>query len=155
MQKNSKIFVAGHRGMVGSAIVKDLKNNGFNNIVCRTSSELNLIDQQAVALFFETEKPEYVFLAAAKVGGIVANNTYRADFIYENILIQSNVIHQSYLNNVKKLLFLGSTCIYPKMAPQPLKEEYLLTGLLEETNEPYAIAKIAGITPDKFTLIGI
>lgn len=145
MQKNSKIFVAGHRGMVGSAIVKDLKNNGFNNIVCRTSSELNLIDQQAVALFFETEKPEYVFLAAAKVGGIVANNTYRADFIYENILIQSNVIHQSYLNNVKKLLFLGSTCIYPKMAPQPLKEEYLLTGLLEETNEPYAIAKIAGI----------
>ena len=145
MQKNSKIFVAGHRGMVGSAIVKDLKNNGFNNIVCRTSSELNLIDQQAVALFFETEKPEYVFLAAAKVGGIVANNTYRADFIYENILIQSNVIHQSYLNNVKKLLFLGSTCIYPKMAPQPLKEEYLLTGLLEETNEPYANAKIAGI----------
>ena len=145
MQKNSKIFVAGHRGMVGSAIVKDLKNNGFNNIVCRTSSELNLIDQQAVALFFETEKPEYVFLAAAKVGGIVANNTYRADFIYENILIQSNVIHQSYLNNVKKLLFLGSTCIYPKMAPQPLKEEYLLTGLLEETNEPYAIEKIAGI----------
>jgi len=145
MEKNSKIFVAGHRGMVGSAIVKDLKNNGFNNIVCRTSSELNLIDQQAVALFFESEKPEYVFLAAAKVGGIVANNTYRADFIYENILIQSNVIHQSYLNNVKKLLFLGSTCIYPKMAPQPLKEEYLLTGLLEETNEPYAIAKIAGI----------
>ena len=145
MQKNSKIFVAGHRGMVGSAIVKDLKNNGFNNIVCRTSSELNLIDQQAVALFFETEKPEYVFLAAAKVGGIVANNTYRADFIYENILIQSNVIHQSYLNNVKKLLFLGSTCIYPKMAPQPLKEAYLLTGHLEETNEPYAIAKIAGI----------
>lgn len=145
MQKNSKIFVAGHRGMVGSAIVKDLKNNGFNNIVCRTSSELNLIDQQAVALFFETEKPEYVFLAAAKVGGIIANNTYRADFIYENILIQSNVIHQSYLNNVKKLLFLGSTCIYPKLAPQPLKEDYLLTGLLEETNEPYAIAKIAGI----------
>ena len=145
MQKNSKIFVAGHRGMVGSAIVKDLKNNGFNNIVCRTSSELNLIDQQAVALFFETEKPEYVFLAAAKVGGIVANNTYRADFIYENILIQCNVIHQSYPNNVKKLLFLGTTCIYPKMAPQPLKEEYLLTGLLEETNEPYAIAKIAGI----------
>lgn len=145
MEKNSKIFVAGHRGMVGSAIVKDLKNNGFNNIVCRTSSELNLIDQQAVALFFESEKPDYVFLAAAKVGGIVANNTYRADFIYENILIQSNVIHQSYLHNVKKLLFLGSTCIYPKMAPQPLKEEYLLTGPLEETNEPYAIAKIAGI----------
>lgn len=145
MQKNSKIFVAGHRGMVGSAIVKDLTTNGFTNIICRTSSELNLIDQQDVASFFESEKPEYVFLAAAKVGGIIANNTYRADFIYENILIQSNVIHQSYLNNVKKLLFLGSTCIYPKMAPQPLKEEYLLTGLLEDTNEPYAIAKIAGI----------
>lgn len=145
MHKNSKIFVAGHRGMVGSAIVNDLLANGFTNIVCKTSSELNLIDQQAVAAFFEKEKPEYVFLAAAKVGGIIANNTYRADFIYENILIQSNVIHQSYLHNVKKLLFLGSTCIYPKMAPQPLKEEYLLTGLLEETNEPYAIAKIAGI----------
>lgn len=145
MHKNSKIYVAGHRGMVGSAIVNDLLANGFTNIVCKTSSELNLIDQQAVAAFFEKEKPEYVFLAAAKVGGIIANNTYRADFIYENILIQSNVIHQSYLHNVKKLLFLGSTCIYPKMAPQPLKEEYLLTGLLEETNEPYAIAKIAGI----------
>jgi GDP-L-fucose synthase len=145
MQLNSKIFVAGHRGMVGSAIVKDLEDKGFNNIVTRTSSELNLIDQMAVAHFFESEKPEYVFLAAAKVGGIVANNLYKADFIYENILIQSNVIHQSYQTGVKKLLFLGSTCIYPKLAPQPLKEEYLLTGLLEETNEPYAIAKIAGI----------
>ena len=145
MQINSKIYVAGHRGMVGSAIVKDLTNKGFTNIITRTSSELNLINQQDVADFFEKEKPEYVFLAAAKVGGIVANNTLRADFIYENILIQSNVIHQSYKNGVKKLLFLGSTCIYPKLAPQPLKEEYLLTGLLEETNEPYAIAKIAGI----------
>ena len=145
MQLNSKIFVAGHRGMVGSAIVKDLESKGFNNIVTRTSGELNLIDQNAVADFFEAEKPEYVFLAAAKVGGIVANNIYKADFIYENILIQSNVIHQSYKSGVKKLLFLGSTCIYPKLAPQPLKEEYLLTGLLEETNEPYAIAKIAGI----------
>lgn len=145
MQLNSKIFVAGHRGMVGSAIVKDLTNKGFNNIITRTSTELNLIDQKAVADFFESEKPEFVFLAAAKVGGIVANNSYKADFIYENILIQSNVIHQSYKAGVKKLLFLGSTCIYPKLAPQPLKEEYLLTGLLEETNEPYAIAKIAGI----------
>ena len=145
MQFNSKIYVAGHRGMVGSAIVKDLENKGFTNILCRTSSELNLIDQKAVAEFFESEKPEYVFLAAAKVGGIVANELYKADFIYENILIQSNVIHQCYKNKVKKLLFLGSTCIYPKLAPQPLKEEYLLTGLLEETNESYAIAKIAGI----------
>lgn len=145
MQFNSKIYVAGHRGMVGSAIVKDLKSKGFTNIITRTSSELNLIDQKEVASFFEIEKPEYVFLAAAKVGGIIANNTYKADFIYENILIQSNVIHQSYKTGVKKLLFLGSTCIYPKLAPQPLKEEYLLTGLLEETNEPYAIAKIAGI----------
>jgi GDP-L-fucose synthase len=145
MQPNSKIYVAGHRGMVGSAIVKDLKERGFTNIVTRTSTELNLIDQKAVADFFELEKPEYVFLAAAKVGGIVANNLYKADFIYQNILIQSNVIHQSYKADVKKLLFLGSTCIYPKLAPQPLKEEYLLTGLLEETNEPYAIAKIAGI----------
>ena len=145
MEKKSKIFVAGHRGMVGSAIVKDLENQGYTNIIYKTSTELNLIDQQAVRSFFESEKPEYVFLAAAKVGGIIANNTYRADFIYENILIQSNVIHQSYLNNVKKLLFLGYTCIYPKLAPQPLKEDYLLTGLLEETNEPYAIAKIAGI----------
>ena len=145
MQLDSKIYVAGHRGMVGSAIVKDLQERGYTNIVTRTSVELNLIDQKAVADFFEAEKPEYVFLAAAKVGGIVANNIYKADFIYQNILIQSNVIHQSYKMNVKKLLFLGSTCIYPKDAPQPLREEYLLTGLLEETNEPYAIAKIAGI----------
>jgi GDP-L-fucose synthase len=145
MVLDSKIFVAGHRGMVGSAIVKNLQQKGFNNIVTRTSSELNLINQQDVADFFATEKPEYVFLAAAKVGGIVANATYKADFIYENILIQSNVIHESYKNKVKKLLFLGSTCIYPKMAPQPMKEDYLLTGLLEESNDAYAIAKIAGI----------
>jgi GDP-L-fucose synthase len=145
MQLNSKIYVAGHRGMVGSAIVANLVNKGYTNIITRTSSELDLINQQNVAHFFETEKPEYVFSAAAKVGGIVANNTYRADFIYENLMIQNNVIHQSYLNGVKKLMFLGSSCIYPKLAPQPLKEEYLLTGLLEETNEPYAIAKIAGI----------
>jgi len=145
MESNSKIFVAGHRGMVGSAIVKDLQSRGFNNIVTRTSTELNLIDQKAVSDFFDKEKPEYVFLAAAKVGGIVANNTYRADFLYENIMIQSNVIHESYNTGVKKLLFLGSTCIYPKLAPQPLREDYLLTGLLEETNEPYAIAKISGI----------
>jgi len=137
--------VAGHRGMVGSAIVRDLQERGFTNIVTRTSTELNLIDQKAVADFFEAEKPEYVFLAAAKVGGIVANNQYKADFIYQNIMIQSNVIHQSYKMDVKKLMFLGSTCIYPKLAPQPLKEEYLLTGLLEETNDAYAIAKIAGI----------
>jgi len=145
MELNSKIYVAGHRGMVGSAIVENLKNRGFNNIITRTSSELNLINQKEVADFFKEEKPEYVFLAAAKVGGIEANNTYRADFIYENILIQSNVIHQSYVNKVKKLMFLGSSCIYPKLAPQPLKESYLLTGLLEPTNEPYAIAKISGI----------
>lgn len=145
MNKTSKIYVAGHRGMVGSAIVRKLQQEGFTNIVTRTSKELNLSDQQAVAGFFAGEKPEFVFLAAAKVGGIVANNTYRAEFIYENLMIQNNVIHHSYLNGVKKLLFLGSSCIYPKMAPQPLKEEYLLTGLLEPTNEPYAIAKIAGI----------
>lgn len=145
MHQNSKIFVAGHRGMVGSAIVSDLKSKGYTNIITRTSSELNLINQQEVINFFEQEKPEYVFLAAAKVGGIIANKTYRADFIYENILIQSNVIHQSYKVGVKKLMFLGSTCIYPKLALQPLKEEYLLTGILEETNEPYAIAKISGI----------
>jgi len=145
MELQSKIYVAGHRGMVGSAIVANLEKKGFTNIVTRTSSELNLINQLDVARFFEEEKPEYVFLAAAKVGGIVANNTYRADFIYENMMIQNNVIHQSHVNNVKKLLFLGSSCIYPKLAPQPLKEEALLTGLLEETNEPYAIAKIAGI----------
>lgn len=145
MQKESKIYIAGHRGMVGSAIHRKLKSEGFTNFIFRTSSELDLRNQQEVADFFVKEKPEYVFLAAAKVGGIVANNTYRADFIYENIMIQSNVIHHSYLNGVKKLLFLGSSCIYPKMAPQPLKEDYLLTGLLESTNEPYAIAKIAGI----------
>jgi GDP-L-fucose synthase len=145
MELNSKIFVAGHRGMVGSAILANLKSKGFQNIVVRTSSELNLINQEDVAEFFQKEQPEYVFLAAAKVGGIIANSTYKADFIYENLMIQNNVIHQSYKHGVKKLMFLGSSCIYPKMAPQPMKEEYLLTGLLEETNEPYAIAKIAGI----------
>lgn len=145
MNKNSKIYVAGHKGMVGSAIIRRLQKDGFTNIVTRTSKELDLRNQSQVADFFAKEKPEYVFLAAAKVGGIVANNTYRADFIYENIMIQSNIIHNSHLNKVQKLLFLGSSCIYPKMAPQPLKEEYLLTGLLEKTNEPYAIAKIAGI----------
>lgn len=145
MEKNAKIYVAGHRGMVGSAIYRQLQKEGFTNIITRTSAELDLRNQQAVADFFTAEKPDYVFLAAAKVGGIVANNTYRADFLYDNLSIQNNVIHQSYLNRVKKLMFLGSSCIYPKMAPQPLKEEYLLTGLLEPTNEPYAIAKIAGI----------
>lgn len=145
MEKNSKIFVAGHRGMVGSAIYRKLQKEGYQNLITRSSKELDLRDQQAVADFFAQEKPEYVFLAAAKVGGIVANNTYRADFLYENLAIQNNVIHQSYLNGVKKLMFLGSSCIYPKLAPQPLKEDYLLTGLLEPTNEPYAIAKIAGI----------
>lgn len=145
MEKASKIYIAGHRGMVGSSILRALKAKGYSNFLLKTSAELDLRNQQAVADFFTVEKPDYVFLAAAKVGGIVANNTYRADFIYENIMIQSNVIHQAYLNGVKKLLFLGSSCIYPKLAPQPLKEEYLLTGLLEPTNEPYAIAKIAGI----------
>lgn len=145
MNKDAKIYVAGHRGMVGSAIVRRLQKDGFTNIVTRTSKELDLRNQQAVADFFATEKPQFVFLAAAKVGGIVANNTYRADFIYENMMIQSNVIHHAYLNKVEKLMFLGSSCIYPKLAPQPLREEYLLTGLLEPTNEPYAIAKIAGI----------
>jgi len=145
MNLDSKIYIAGHRGMVGSAIMRNLQSKGYKNIVTRSSKELDLRQQQAVQQFFETEKPEYVFLAAAKVGGIQANNIYRADFIYENLMIQNNVIHQSYLSGVKKLMFLGSSCIYPKMAPQPLKEEYLLTGLLEETNEPYAIAKIAGI----------
>jgi GDP-L-fucose synthase len=145
MEKSSKIYIAGHRGMVGSSILRALQAKGYYNFVLRTSAELDLRNQQAVADFFAVEKPDFVFLAAAKVGGIVANNTYRADFIYENMMIQSNVIHQSYQNNVKKLLFLGSSCIYPKLAPQPLKEEYLLTGLLEPTNEPYAIAKIAGI----------
>lgn len=145
MEKSSKIYIAGHRGMVGSSILRALKAKGYSNFVLKTSAELDLRNQLAVADFFAFEKPDYVFLAAAKVGGIVANNTYRADFIYENMMIQSNVIHQAYLNGVKKLLFLGSSCIYPKLAPQPLKEEYLLTGLLEPTNEPYAIAKIAGI----------
>lgn len=145
MEKNAKVYVAGHRGMVGSAIYRKLQKEGFTNLVTRTSDELDLRNQQAVAAFFLAEKPDYVFLAAAKVGGIMANNIYRADFLYENLSIQNNVIHQSYVNGVKKLMFLGSSCIYPKLAPQPLKEEYLLTGLLEETNEPYAIAKIAGI----------
>ena len=145
MNKNDKIYVAGHRGMVGSAIIRALKNQGFNNLVFRTSAQLNLTRQNEVDFFFEQEKPDYVFLAAAKVGGIVANNTYRADFLYQNLQIQNNVIHSAYKNKVKKLMFLGSSCIYPKLAPQPLKEEYLLTGLLENTNEPYAIAKIAGI----------
>ncbi|WP_045972692.1 GDP-L-fucose synthase [Flavobacterium sp. 316] len=145
MDKNSKIFVAGHKGLVGSAIVKKLESEGFKNIIKYSHSELDLVDTLAVKNFFEIEKPDYVFLAAAKVGGIIANNVYRAEFIYENLMIQNNVIHQSYVNGVKKLLFLGSTCIYPKHAPQPLKEEYLLTDTLEYTNEPYAIAKIAGI----------
>lgn len=145
MNKQDKIYIAGHRGMVGSAILRNLEAAGYTNFVLRTSNELDLRNQQAVADFFAAEKPDYVFLAAAKVGGIIANNTYRADFIYENMMIQSNVIHQAYVHQVKKLLFLGSSCIYPKMAPQPLKEDYLLTGLLEPTNEPYAIAKIAGI----------
>ncbi len=145
MNKDAKIYVAGHRGLVGSAIVKNLEGKGYTNIIARTHHELDLLDQQAVAGFFELEKPEYVILAAAKVGGIVANNTYRAEFIYENIQIQNNVIHQAYKNGVKKLLFLGSTCIYPKDAPQPMSEDALLTSPLEYTNEPYAIAKIAGI----------
>lgn len=145
MNQNSKIYIAGHRGMVGSAILRNLTSNGFHNIITRTSDELDLTDQKNVQTFFETEKPEYVFLAAAKVGGIHANNTYRADFLYRNLMIEANVIHQSYIQGVKKLLFLGSSCIYPKLAPQPLKEEYLLSGFLEQTNEPYAIAKIAGI----------
>ena len=145
MEKNSKIYIAGHRGMVGSAIYRKLQKEGYTNIIIRSSTELDLRIQNDVAEFFEQEKPEYVFLAAAKVGGIVANNTYRADFLYENLQIQNNIIHSSYLNGVKKLMFLGSSCIYPKLAPQPLKEDYLLTGLLEPTNEPYAIAKIAGI----------
>ena len=147
MNKSAKIYVAGHRGMVGSAIVRRLKSEGFDNIVVRTSKELDLRSQEAVAAFFEAEKPEYVFLAAAKVGGIVANNTYRADFLYDNLAIQMNVIHQAYVHKVEKLLFLGSSCIYPKFAPQPMKEDDLLTGTLEPTNEPYAIAKISGIKP--------
>lgn len=145
MNKSDKIYVAGHRGMVGSAIVRNLQSKGFLNLILKTSSELDLRDQNATATFFSEEKPDYVFLAAAKVGGIVANNSYRAEFIYENLSIQNHVIHQSYLSGVKKLMFLGSSCIYPKLAPQPLKESYLLTGELEPTNEPYAIAKIAGI----------
>jgi GDP-L-fucose synthase len=145
MNKEAKIYIAGHRGMVGSAIHRKLTSLGYSNIVTRTSAELDLRIQERVNEFFEAERPAYVFLAAAKVGGILANNTYRADFIYENIMIQSNIIHSSYATGVKKLMFLGSSCIYPKLAPQPLKEDYLLTGLLEPTNEPYAIAKIAGI----------
>ncbi|WP_148630770.1 GDP-L-fucose synthase [Bacillus sp. E214] len=145
MNKDSKIYVAGHRGLVGSAIVRKLEEQGYTNLVYRTSKELDLRDKYAVDTFFAEEKPDYVFLAAAKVGGIVANNEYPVDFIRDNLLIQTNIIDAAYRNNVTKLLFLGSTCIYPKMAPQPLKEEYLLTGELEPTNEPYAIAKIAGI----------
>ncbi|NQV53437.1 MAG: GDP-L-fucose synthase [Flavobacteriales bacterium] len=145
MQKESKIYVAGHRGMVGSAIVRRLQSDGYNNIVTRTSAELDLRNQAAVQSFFAAEQPEYVFMSAAKVGGIVANNTYRADFIYDNLMIEANVIRASHDFDVKKMLFLGSSCIYPKLAPQPLKEEYLLEGYLEPTNEPYAIAKIAGI----------
>ena len=145
MEQNAKIYIAGHRGMVGSAITRYLSANGYQNLLLKTSSELDLRNQQAVNDFFDAEKPDYVFLAAAKVGGIMANNTFRADFLYENLQIQNNVIHASYQHHVKKLMFLGSSCIYPKLAPQPLKEDYLLTGLLEETNEPYAIAKITGI----------
>jgi GDP-L-fucose synthase len=145
LEKQSKIYVAGHRGMVGSAIVRKLTSLGYTNLLTRTSTELDLRNQQQVADFFDVEKPDFIFLAAAKVGGIVANNTYRADFLYENLAIQNNIIHGSYLNKVKKLMFLGSSCIYPKLAPQPLKESYLLSGYLEPTNEPYAIAKIAGI----------
>ncbi|WP_290794786.1 GDP-L-fucose synthase [Flavihumibacter sp. UBA7668] len=145
MNLNSKIYIAGHRGMVGSAIMRRLQAAGFTNFITRTSAQLDLRNQQAVADFFAAEKPDYVFLAAAKVGGIHANNTFRGEFLYDNLMIQNNIIHSSYQQGVKKLLFLGSSCIYPKMAPQPLKEEYLLTGELEPTNEPYAIAKIAGI----------
>jgi len=145
MKKNSKIYVAGHRGLAGSAIVRKLKKEGFENLILKTSSELDLRDQKAVKDFFEKEKPEYVFLAAAKVGGINANNVYPAEFIYDNLCIQNNVIHQSYKTGVKKLLFLGSSCIYPKNAPQPIKEEYFLSGYLEPTNDAYAVAKIAGI----------
>ncbi|MEG9320817.1 GDP-L-fucose synthase [Fusobacterium varium] len=150
MEKNSKIYVAGHRGLVGSAIVRNLKERGFTNLLVRTHKELDLKRQEDVKEFFEQEKPEYVFLAAAKVGGIHANSTYPAEFIYDNLMIESNIIHSSYKNKVKKLLFLGSSCIYPKFAEQPIKEEYLLTGELEETNEAYAIAKITGIELCKF-----
>ena len=145
MNKNDKIFIAGHRGLVGSAILKNLKQRGFSNFITKTHKELDLTNQQETAAFFKEEKPDYVFLAAAKVGGIVANSTYRADFMYHNLMIQNNVIHESYVAGVKKLLFLGSTCIYPKNAAQPIKEDSLLTDILEYTNEPYAIAKIAGI----------
>jgi len=145
VNKADKIYVAGHRGMVGSAIKRALEMNGFVNLICRTSAEINLMDQQMVAAFFKTEKPNYVFLTAAKVGGMQANDTYSADFLYENLMIQNNVIHNAYVHGVKKLCFLGSSCIYPKLAPQPIKEEHLLSGSLEPTNEAYAIAKIAGI----------
>jgi GDP-L-fucose synthase len=145
MEQTAKIYIAGHRGMVGSGLERKLRKEGYNNIITRTSIELDLRNQKPVNDFFEKEKPAYVILAAAKVGGIYANNTYRADFIYDNLMIEANIIHAAYLNNVTKLLFLGSSCIYPKMAPQPLKEEYLLSGYLEPTNQPYAIAKIAGI----------
>lgn len=150
MEKNAKIYVAGHRGLVGSAIMRCLQNNGYQNIIVRTHKELDLRNQAQVNQFFETEKPEYVFLAAAKVGGILANNTYPADFSYDNLMISANVIHAAYQYQVKKLLFLGSSCIYPKMAPQPIKEEYLLTGALEPTNEGYALAKISGMQMCKF-----
>ena len=145
MEQTAKIYIAGHRGMVGSGLERKLRKEGYNNIVTRTSAELDLRNQQAVKEFFEKEKPAYVILAAAKVGGIHANNTYKAEFIYDNLMIEANIIHAAYLNKVTKLLFLGSSCIYPKLAPQPLKEEYLLSGYLESTNQPYAIAKIAGI----------
>lgn len=145
MEPKAKIYVAGHRGMVGSAIVRKLQAEGFDNLLLRTSTELDLRNQEAVDRFFREHKPDYVFLAAARVGGIVANNTYRAEFLYDNLMIESNIIHAAYQHSVTKLLFLGSSCIYPKLAPQPLKEEYLLTGTLEQTNEPYAIAKIAGL----------
>jgi GDP-L-fucose synthase len=145
MKTNSKIYIAGHRGMVGSAILRNLQKKGYSNFILKSSQELDLRNQADVSSFFELEKPEFVFLAAAKVGGIQANNIYRADFLYDNLMIQNNIIHASFENNVSKLLFLGSSCIYPKLAPQPLKEEYLLSGYLEDTNEPYAIAKIAGI----------
>ncbi len=145
MQKQDKIYIAGHRGMVGSAILRALEKEGYKHLIVRSSAELDLRDQLAVRHFFAAEKPDYVFLAAAKVGGIMANNTYRAEFLYDNLVLEANVIHEAYAHGVKKLMFLGSSCIYPKLAPQPLKESYLLTGLLEETNEPYAIAKIAGI----------
>jgi len=145
MEKHDKIYIAGHRGMVGSSIVRHLEKNGYSNLITRTSIELDLRDQQLVEKFFSSEKPDYVFLAAAKVGGILANNNYRGEFIYDNLMIEANIIHQSSVHHVKKLLFLGSSCIYPKLAPQPLKEEYILTGSLEPTNQSYAVAKIAGI----------